>query len=118
MRVAAALFALLFGLGTIVQWNDPDPLPWMLGYALAAGASLLAALDRTHFGLHLGLACVFAAVFATFAPSLLDAPGAAFTTFEMRAAAHEEPREAAGLALLTLWNAILAIWSWRRNRSA
>ncbi|MFS4467725.1 transmembrane 220 family protein [Maribacter sp. 2210JD10-5] len=43
------LFAVLFILGAIVQYNDPDSLQWILIYAVAAVISLLFALDKIGF---------------------------------------------------------------------
>lgn len=115
MRVAAGVFAGIFLLGAIVQWNDPDPAVWILGYSVAAGLSLAACLGRPS-----RLACaiaagVFAVWFVSLAPSLRGAPEAAFSSFQMQASSHEEPREAAGLALLSGWNLALAIWAGRRT---
>lgn len=40
------LFALLFGLGAAVQYNDPDSLAWIIIYLGAALVSLLFALGK------------------------------------------------------------------------
>ena len=118
MRVAAGVFAGIFLVGAIVQWNDPDPMLWILGYAVAAGLSLAACLGRpSRVGCAVA-ALVFGLWFVRLAPSLRGAPEAAFTSFRMQASAHEEPREAVGLALLSGWNLSLAIWSGRRRASS
>lgn len=44
LRLAHAVMALLFFLSALLQFNDPNPLPWILIYLLAAGASGLCAL--------------------------------------------------------------------------
>lgn len=45
-KVLGFLFAVLFGLSALVQYNDPDPLLWILIYTVAAIISLLFALNR------------------------------------------------------------------------
>jgi len=109
LRVACFAFAALFLLGAVVQWNDPDPALWMLAYTVAAALSLAAGSGRVLFVGHLGAAIVFGVAFASIASTLIGAPAEAFTSFEMQAAAHEAPREAAGLALLAVWNGVLAL---------
>jgi len=115
VRVAAGVFAGIFLLGAIVQWNDPDPAIWILGYGVAAGLSLAACLGRPSRVACSIAAIVFALWFVSLAPSLRGAPEAAFTSFQMQASSHEEPREAVGLALLSGWNLVLAIWAGRRT---
>lgn len=113
MRIASGLFAGLFGLGAIVQWNDPDPALWIVAYLAGTGLALLGAAGRpARVGSALA-AVVFAGWFLLLAPSLRGAPHEAFTSFEMQATSHEEPREAVGLGLLAAWNAALAAWAHR-----
>lgn len=117
-RVLAAGMAVLFAVGAAVQWNDPDPLLWIVAYGFSAGVALEAARGRVRLVPSAVLAIVFAAWFAALAPSLIGAPGAAFSSFTMRESAHETPREAAGLALLTVWHASLVVVARRRRRAA
>ena len=42
MRIFASLFAVLFLVGAVVQWNDPDPYIWIAAYALASSLSVAA----------------------------------------------------------------------------
>ena len=107
-RPVAWGFAVLFGVGVAVQWNDPDPLPWMGAYAIGAGLSVAAATGR-RWPLVTGVAALAYLVAAIFVARGLDAPPLeAFTSFEMRAADHEAPREVAGLLLLAAWTGLLA----------
>ena len=115
IRGWAIFFFLLFSAAASVQWNDPDPLVWILAYATAAVLSLTAALGRPLPRVTGAAALVFAVAFASLAASLIDAPTAAFTSLEMRAPVHEAPREAAGLGLLFAWTAFLA---WRTRPSS
>lgn len=117
MRVVAGSFAALFLLAVAVQWNDPDPLPWMLGYGLAAGLSVATCFGRIPVALNALAAVAFVAWFATLAGSLPGAPSAAFTSFEMQAASHEEPREAVGLLLAAAWTGLQSLVGWRRGRA-
>lgn len=46
MRITNFILALIFGLFAIVQYNDPDPLRWILLYGFIAFVSLLAGFKR------------------------------------------------------------------------
>jgi len=118
LRVACFAFAALFLVGAAVQWNDPDPAIWMVAYTAAAALSFAAGSGRVLFGAHLGAAIVFGIAFASIASTLVGAPSEAFTSFEMQAASHEAPREAAGLALLAVWNGVLAVRARRMREPA
>ncbi len=115
MRIASAVFCAVFLLAVAVQWNDPDPLAWMLGYGLAAALSLAAWFGRMPVLPNALAAAGFAVWFLALAGSLPSAPTEAFTSFEMQAAAHEEPREAVGLLLCSGWTAFLALRGARRR---
>jgi hypothetical protein len=110
MRWVAGLLCALFVVAAAVQWNDPDPLLWIVAYLFAAGVSGAAASGRSNRAVNLAGAVVFGIWFATLAPSLVGAESAAFESFAMQEARHEEPREAAGLALAAAWFGFLA---WR-----
>ncbi|AZQ57704.1 hypothetical protein EJ994_02355 [Maribacter sp. MJ134] len=45
-KVIGCLFTVLFTLGAVVQYNDPDSLVWIIIYAIAAVISLLFVLNR------------------------------------------------------------------------
>jgi len=115
MRIASGVFVALFALGAIVQVNDPDPIVWILGYATASLLSLAAAFGKPHRVANAVAAIVFGLWFLSLAASLVGAPQEAFTSFQMQAESHEEPREAAGLALLSGWSVALAIWAGRKG---
>ena len=109
LRVSCFVFAGVFVLSAAVQWNDPDPILWMAVYLVGAVISAGFALGRAWpraTGLFGALVALW---FASLAPSLPGAPGAAFTSFEMQAATHEAPREAVGLAILATWMVFLAV---------
>ncbi|MBY0398853.1 transmembrane 220 family protein [Myxococcota bacterium] len=109
-------FSFLFLLAVAVQYNDPDPLVWMAGYAVAAGLSLAACFGRLPVVPNLLAGIGFTLGFLSLAATLPGAPLEAFTSFEMTAASHEEPREAVGLLLAAGWTFGLAARGRRRGR--
>jgi hypothetical protein len=46
MRVLDGIFAALFAISALLQYNDPDPVRWAVLYASAAAAAGLAAAGR------------------------------------------------------------------------
>jgi len=117
MRIASGLFVAVFLLSAAVQWNDPDPLVWIAGYLVAAGLSLAAFFGRISGSANAVAAIGFALWFLSLAGSIPGAPTEAFTSFEMRAPDHEEPREAVGLLVCAGWTGLLAIQGFRRRRN-
>ena len=47
MRILSLVFALLFFTFAALQWNDPDPLLWILIYGYVAVVALLDFLNKT-----------------------------------------------------------------------
>ncbi len=115
MRWLDGFFALLFLVAVAVQWNDPDPLVWMAGYAVATGLSLAACFGRFPVLPNLLAGIGFTIWFFTLAGTLPGAPLAAFASFKMTAASHEQPREAIGLLLAAAWTFSLAARGLRRR---
>lgn len=90
--------AALFLVSAILQYNDPDPLVWIIIYLIAAVISVLFALNRMTYLLPLFLAVV--AVIGTY--FILPEK---FEGFEIGAGDNrniEEAREAGGLAIIAL----------------
>ena len=116
-RLLTIFFALLFLFGAVVQYNDPDPLRWIVMYLAASGACVLAASGR--------LPWLFAAALA--ATSLLWAVSLAprafpnvrflemFGAWEMANKRIEERREMYGLLIICVAMSILAVASWRKR---
>jgi hypothetical protein len=113
--IGSAIFAAFFLFSTVVQYNDPDPVRWMLLYGAAAVVSAWAAAARLRPLVPLVVAAAALLWAMTLAPSvvrqlpsLLDLTG----SLKMMAPGVEETREALGLTLVAIWMAAIA-W---RNR--
>ena len=116
VRIASALFALLFAFGAVVQWNDPDPLRWMLAYGVSAGVSAAAAADRLAWPAPAILLAGLGTWLAMWSPAFAHASLDAARSFGMSGAASEEEfREASGLALQVGWAAALLVFAWCRR---
>jgi hypothetical protein len=108
------LFAVLFLFAAVVQYNDPDPLPWMLIYGAAIVACLLV-LRRSRAWIVPAAIALCALVWAG-----LLAPAAQgvrfrdmFAEFEMRDAGIEVAREVFGLLIIGAWMILVTIGSMR-----
>ena len=118
LRLATAVMGLFFVFSVAVQYNDPDPVRWMVIYGAAAILSLAAIraalppfLPALHAGIALGWALVWlpGAVRTSFAEM--------FRTYEMMSPAMEEGREMLGLAIVAAWMTVLAVASSRARRT-
>ena len=116
-RALDAVFALLFMFAVVVQFNDPDPLKWVLIYAAAAWASFLSALGRVTRLLPSGIAAVALLWAATIVPRVVGRVPFAdmFREWEMQNAGVEESRELYGLMLIAVWMASVAMRATRRS---
>lgn len=112
-----ALMFLIFTFGTIVQYNDPDPLLWMTVYTAAAAATLLAFLRRDTWWFPALIAVLTICWAATIAPRVIGHVPFMdmFGAFEMKNAGIEESREMYGLSMIGLWSAALAVVARRRT---
>jgi Transmembrane family 220, helix len=115
-RVANVVMALLCFVSVALQYNDPDPLPWMAIWGVAGVFAALAAFGR-HFPWWMpaaigAVAVVWGTVIAVhlrgrFAFSDL------VKTMEAETPQIEESRESLGLYIITVWMAVLAVWATR-----
>ncbi len=106
LRLFHALFAALFLLSVAVQYNDPDPLPWVLLYGAACVLALGAVLGRPSTTGSVAL-LLLAGLWALSLTSSLGAfvsRDLSSTHFEMKAGdlIEEEARECGGLLLVCL----------------
>jgi hypothetical protein len=109
--------ALLFAFAAALQYNDPDPIPWVAIYLVAAAVSLAAASGRRIPRGVLAAVAVIAIGWA--APIAFGGPAASeyrrmFDAWEMKSLAVEEAREASGLVIVAAWMAVLFIRAGRR----
>jgi hypothetical protein len=109
MKVANVIMALLFAFSLIVQYNDPDPIRWMLVYGGAALACVLAVVGRLPRWLPalVGLAAVI--WIAIWLPRVLGQVGVTemFREVGMATMEIEEGREVIGLLLVAIWMLVL-----------
>jgi hypothetical protein len=109
MVPAAFIFGLLFLLGAAVQYNDPDPLGWVLVYLAASIASFVRAMGRLPRAVP-AVVGVCALVWAgTLAREVLGRGEftSMFGAWEMANAGVEEAREFWGLIIIAGWMAVL-----------
>lgn len=118
MRAAHVAAAGLFLVAASVQLNDPDPVGWFAIYALAAVASVLAALGKSRLPLSAGVAAAAVVWAALLVPAVAAHPPTleGLTTWHMIDTRAEESRELIGLLIVAGWMIPLAIADWRRWR--
>ena len=112
-RITNAIFFLLFVYFAIVQYNDPDPLLWMILYAFVGIVALLGVFQWYNRWLLLGGMALFTGFFVWLLPSAITwitSPdmGAPFEMVPTEPAWMEETRECLGAliglaTLLTIW---------------
>jgi len=107
-RIANAGFGLLFAVSATVQFNDPDPLPWLTVYATASLACL--AWDRRWrprwravAAASVGGAALLGSIATGFALRLQVPWLRALTDWDMHTGGAEVLRETCGLLLVAGW---------------
>ena len=118
--IANTLMGLLFATAVAVQYNDPDPLTWMLIYGAAATACFYAFRDGAAWQVP---AMVSAAAFVgvlLLAPGALEAGSWGDVAESMQASnpSIELRRELLGLLIIAVWTLVLTLWLRRRNTKA
>lgn len=111
MRIANLIFLGLFLVCVALQHNDPDPLPWMAMYGVAAVACTAWALRFRRVRAVAALVALTALAWGlTLAPALLKvAPGELVESMQAKGGLVEEAREAGGLLIVFAWMVALAI---------
>jgi hypothetical protein len=111
--VMAAVLALCVAL----QYNDPDPIRWMLIYGAGMVISVLLPMyrDAAKVGVLAGAAALVWTVMLLIPIWDKVSPSDAFLKMSEKGGAVEELREAGGLAIEGMW---LALASWYRLRRA
>jgi hypothetical protein len=101
----------------VVQYNDPDPIPWILIYGFALLTCVLVLANRPRRA----LAGITAAVALVWALALLPrvlgqvAPGDLFRETGMATLEIEEGREMIGLLLVAIWMTVLFVIGSRKG---
>lgn len=113
LRWFAFACMILFALACFVQWNDPDPIIWIMVYAIPSVASLLFFLHRFNYriGALLFISYCVGGILvwpATFEGILLEKGN-----FENI----ERGREALGLFIIALVMLVFTYQTWAEKRS-
>ena len=109
LRALTALMGVYFLSAAALQYNDPDPVPWMAVYGAAALACGLALARRLWRWYPVGVAAVAAVWAATLAPDVVGhvAPRDLFGEAGMLTPRVEEAREMLGLLSIVMWMVVL-----------
>src|SRR5262249_18043407 len=101
----------------IVQYNDPDPVRWMLIYGLAVLACVLAVVGRLNWVFPAAIGIVALVWAMALAPNVIGkvAVGELFEALEMKDERVEVGREFGGLLIVAFWMAALVFQSSRRS---
>lgn len=109
MRIFAGIWAVLFAVFVVLQYNDPDPMQWMFIYGTATAVCAAYALGHPLRGTALaaaGVALVWGLLLIPdFAGKVV--PSDMFQSMKAERPEIEEEREAGGLFLVTGVMAIL-----------
>jgi hypothetical protein len=111
MKILNYVMAACFLFSVIVQYNDPDPIVWMLIYGLAAVACGFAIAGRLNWMFPALVGIVALAWALTLAPNVIGkvAFSELFEAFEMKDERVEVAREFGGLLIVAFWMAALVI---------
>ena len=114
-KVLCWVMAALFALCVALQYNDPDPIRWMLIYGAAMVISILLPPNRdaAKIGVLAGAAALVWAAMLIIPIWDKVSPSDAWLKMSEKGGAVEELREAGGLAIEGVW---LALASWYRLR--
>lgn len=108
-KVLGYLFTVLFAIGAVLQYNDPDALLWVIIYSIAALVSFRFALNRIEYKVPLLLGLIFFVGFLYLYPS-------DFQGFDMNDGdiiTVELGREAFGLLIISI---VLLVFAFRLKR--
>jgi Transmembrane family 220, helix len=116
-KVANSVMLAAFIFSVVVQYNDPDPIRWMLIYGLAALACILMLLGRLRWYLPAAVGATAIGWAASLAPDVIDKTtfGEMFQSFHMINTVVEEAREMGGLLIVAAWMGVLVVVSKRKG---
>jgi hypothetical protein len=107
------IFAVLFLISAVLQYNDPDPLLWIFIYTIAAIVSIGFIFDKLSFGLPLVLGILSSIGFLYLLPENFEG----FTIGEGNIKNIEEAREAFGLLITAMAMFVYSLGSWLKQKS-
>ena len=114
MRYVNGLFCVVFVLFTIVQYNDPDAILWILIYGITALWAGLAAFRPMQFAHNQLLLALFGVGFlALIAGAIYDRPHSIADWYE-----NEVVREGLGLIIATVAFLVVAFTLWHVRHAA
>lgn len=113
LRIINYVMLACFVLAVIVQYNDPDPLPWMIVYAAAALSCGLFAAHKAAWPVYAITGLVALLWSLTFFRRVIGkvAFSELFEAWEMKDVRVEEGREMGGLLIVAAWMLILTFAS-------
>jgi len=117
-RVISWVMLAVFVLSMAVQYNDPDPIRWMVIYGVCAVFSVLAIRGVVHWlSIPVALAYIGGALY-WMPGAKVDNPLHLLTDVKMASLGVEEWREDGGLWICVAWLVALSvIWFLRRRKS-
>ncbi len=112
-RIANWVMIAAFLFSVAVQYNDPDPVRWILIYGLAALACILKVRRRLRWYFPAAVGVTAFGWAASIAPRVIGktAFGEMFQAFEMINSVVEEAREMGGLLIVAAWMVVLVFVS-------
>lgn len=113
------LMAALFGVSAVLQYNDPDPLPWIAIYGAAAVACVLWGLRRATWPVAAPVALISAVWAALLLPGVLGHIDLSdlFLRMSEKGGRVEVGRETGGLTIVLAWMVALQVFERRRRRA-
>ena len=110
-KVANCLMIAAFLFSVVVQYNDPDPIRWMLIYGLAALACILKLRQRLRWYFPAAVGATAFGWAASIAPRVIGKTtfGDMFQSFDMINSVVEEAREMGGLLIVAAWMSVLVL---------
>jgi hypothetical protein len=114
-KITCWVMAAILALCVVLQYNDPDPLRWMLIYGAGTVITVLLPIhrDAAKLGALAGAAALVWTVMLLIPIWEKVSPSDAFLKMSEKGGAVEELREAGGLAIEGVW---LVLASWFRLR--
>jgi uncharacterized membrane protein (UPF0136 family) len=110
-RIFGWVFGLLCAVSVALQYNDPDPLLWMIVYGVTAIVSFAFATNKVQYSVPMVLGILFLIGFFYVLPETFEG----FEIGQGDIKNIEEGREAFGLLILSL---VLFLFAWRLRTKA